>query len=167
MFITISKPFEILLPIVRTYLQPIGPMTGGSVKEKEAELRGKRNGLAEALAFILTERRSTHYEYVGVIKQVDSWDVEKRLREFLPDWPAPDKDGTMSLLEEAVAKLLELAYDDDTKKENDEKRRELILSGMIDPSEATPDDLDFFKKEHEAAMQRSAVLGSIVNAEEL
>lgn len=168
-FVSVSKPFDILEPLVREYLQPMGPRIGTARDQArgEAQHQGKREGLARGIAYVLTERRATRYEYLKMVKEILHWDVQMRLDEFVPEWVGADKEKTKRLLEEAVQKLYEMAYDSEHEETNTDVRRKGILEGRIDPSFATEEDMAFFRAEQTKQLEAAERLGMLVGKDKV
>lgn len=168
-FISVSKPFDIVDPLIEEYLRPQGPRVGTTRLQSEEEKRhlGKREGIAIGLAYLLTERRANQYEYLVTVKQVMEYDVMRRLNEFTAEWVGADKQKCKELIDEAKVKLYELAYDDEHEDLNTGLRRKGILEGNIDPSFATEDDMAFFRAERDKQLAAAERLGMLTKTDKV
>ena len=159
MGLIIKKDFDPISALVIEYFKAPGPsLSDGKHAQEKAQARtfGRREGVAEGLAALLTVRRIHAYPLIEYrehawYEPIMQWDVEEALKPYAEFFPLPrdGKDEVFARISEALSELV--LGDAAWRKNYAALRRDLIEHGEIDADLwATDEDRKYWQEQYEA-----------------
>jgi hypothetical protein len=146
----VPRNYEPLSEMIRSFYQKDIALGSGKRAADALDNRqqGRRTATSECIAALLTVMRVSQYPMLAPVPAVDSWNVEKTLKEFLERVNSANGKDRSAVLEEAYQAVVDLVRTEGLDAANAHARRQRIEKGEADLM--TEEDAKYFAEKAES-----------------